>query len=76
MAFRTSKTLYGPKKDFYKELGVDRSAGQTDVKKAYLTLAKKFHPDVNKDKGAAEKFADINNAYETLSDQGKRQVYD
>jgi molecular chaperone DnaJ len=46
------------------------------VKKAYLTLAKKFHPDVNKEKGAAEKFANINNAYETLSDQSKRNVYD
>tara|TARA_B110000285_G_scaffold230502_1_gene297241 strand:- start:1000 stop:1140 length:141 start_codon:yes stop_codon:yes gene_type:complete len=46
------------------------------VKKAYLTLAKKFHPDVNKESGAAEKFANINNAYETLSDQSKRNVYD
>ena len=49
---------------------------EKDVKKAYLGLAKKFHPDVNKDKGAAEKFASINNAYETLSDQQKRSVYD
>lgn len=75
MLFRTS-TVLGAKKDFYQELGLDRSASEKDVKKAYLGLAKKFHPDVNKDKGAAEKFANINNAYETLSDQQKRNVYD
>lgn len=75
MLFRTS-TVLGAKKDFYQELGLDRSASEKDVKKAYLGLAKKFHPDVNKDKGAAEKFASINNAYETLSDQQKRNVYD
>jgi molecular chaperone DnaJ len=67
MLFRTS-TVLGAKKDFYQELGVDRSASEKDVKKAYLGLAKKFHPDVNKDKGAAERFSSINNAYETLSD--------
>ena len=68
--------MYGPKKDFYAELGVSRGASQTEVKKAYLQLAKKYHPDVNKEKGSAEKFANISNAYETLQDEGKRNVYD
>lgn len=49
-----------------------------DIKKAYFVLAKKYHPDTNKDdpKVAAERFAEVNNAYEVLSDEGKRQRYD
>jgi DnaJ-class molecular chaperone len=63
-------------KDFYNELNVDRGATQDDVKKAYFKLAKKYHPDVNKTPEAKERFSKINNAYETLSDDGKRRVYD
>lgn len=74
--FRSSSTLNAPKKDFYEELGLNRGASQSDIKKAYFQLAKKYHPDVNKTEQAKEKFASINNAYETLSDESKRRVYD
>ena len=57
-------------------LGIDRNASQSDIKKSYFQLAKKYHPDVNPSAEAKEKFAQINNAYETLSDEGKRRVYD
>jgi len=64
-------------KDFYKVLGVAKNANDAEIKKAYRALAKKFHPDVNKgDKGAEEKFKEISEAYETLSDAKKRQDYD
>jgi len=63
-------------KDYYGLLDVDRNASASDVKKAYFQLAKKYHPDVNPSAEAKEKFAKINNAYETLSDDGKRRVYD
>ena len=63
-------------KDFYEALGIDRNASQADIKKAYFNLAKKYHPDVNKTPEAKEKFAALSNAYETLSDEGKRRVYD
>ena len=72
-AFRTSSILY---KDFYDELSCHKSASQDDLKKAYFKLAKKYHPDVNKTSEAKERFSKINNAYETLSDDGKRRVYD
>jgi len=62
--------------DFYKVLGVDRSASETDIKKAYRKLSKKFHPDRNKEPGAEEKFVEIAHAYEVLSDSTKRQIYD
>jgi DnaJ-class molecular chaperone len=63
--------------DPYKVLGVERSASPTDIKKAYRTLAKKFHPDVNKsDKGTAQKFQEISHAYELLSDPKKKEQYD
>ena len=66
----------GSDKDYYDMLGVDRGASASDIKKAYFQLAKKYHPDVNPGAEAKEKFAKINNAYETLSDDGKRRVYD
>lgn len=73
-AFRASSVLNN--KDFYKTLNVSRGASQDEIKKAYFKLAKEYHPDVNKDPGAKEKFATINEAYETLGDEGKRKVYD
>lgn len=64
-------------KDYYKILGVDKNASEQDIKNAYRTLAKKYHPDVNKDKPDAEaKFKDINEAYSVLSDSQKRANYD
>ncbi|MBC8503694.1 MAG: J domain-containing protein [Chloroflexi bacterium] len=64
-------------KDYYKTLGVDKNASQDDIKKAFRKLARKHHPDMNKgDKAAEEKFKDINEANEVLSDPDKRQKYD
>ncbi|XP_074264572.1 dnaJ protein ERDJ3A-like [Silene latifolia] len=62
--------------DPYKILGVDRSASQRDIKKAFHKLSLKYHPDKNKEKGAQQKFEEINNAYEILSDEEKRKNYD
>ncbi|HSA06900.1 MAG TPA: DnaJ C-terminal domain-containing protein [Candidatus Gastranaerophilales bacterium] len=63
-------------KDYYKILGVVRGADEKEIKAAYRKLARKFHPDVNKASDAAEKFKDINEAYEALSDPEKRRRYD
>ena len=60
----------------YDTLGVDKGSSAADIKKAYFQLAKKYHPDVNKTPEAKEKFAKLSNAYETLSDENKRRVYD
>ncbi|HTV39684.1 MAG TPA: DnaJ C-terminal domain-containing protein [Candidatus Sulfotelmatobacter sp.] len=64
-------------KDYYEILGVPRSASDTDIKKAFRKLAREYHPDVAKDKKRAEeKFKEINEAYEVLSDPAKRKKYD
>jgi len=63
-------------RDFYKILGVSRSATPDQLRKAYRKLALKYHPDKNKEKSAEEKFKDINMAYEVLSDEKKKKIYD
>ena len=64
------------KEDYYSVLGVDKGASKSDIKKKYFELAKKYHPDVNKDPSAEKKFKQITEAYEVLEDDQKRQVYD
>lgn len=63
-------------KDYYQMLGVPHGASETEIRKAYRRLAKMYHPDVNKDKGAEEKFKEIAEAYNVLSDSKKRKEYD
>lgn len=63
-------------KDYYKILGISNSATDDDIKKAYRKLALKYHPDKNKTAGAEEKFKEVAEAYEVLSDKKKRDIYD
>ncbi len=63
-------------KDYYKVLEVDKKANEDDIKKSYKKLAKKYHPDVNKNPEAEKKFKDISEAYNVLSDPEKRRKYD
>lgn len=63
-------------KDYYKTLGVDKTASTEEVRRAYKNLAKKYHPDLNKDHDATEKFKEINEAAAVLGDQKKREQYD
>jgi len=63
-------------KDYYKILGVEKGAGEEEVKKAYRKMALKFHPDKNKEPDAEEKFKEIAEAYEVLSDADKRAAFD
>lgn len=73
--FRSS-ALAQAMKDPYKVLGVSKNASAKEIKKAYYQLAKKYHPDVNKEKDADEKFQDIQSSYEILSDADKKAKYD
>ena len=63
-------------KDYYKTLGVDKNASDEEIKRAFRKLAKQYHPDVNKEPGAQEKFKEIGEAYSILSDPNKRKQYD
>jgi molecular chaperone DnaJ len=64
------------KRDYYEVLGVSRNASAEDIKKAFRKLAFQYHPDRNRSDGAADKFKEINEAYEVLSDADKRAAYD
>ena len=66
-----------PKHDYYKTLGVERGAEEDDIRKAYRKLARKYHPDLNPgDKSAENRFKDVQEAYDILSDSKKRSMYD
>ena len=64
------------KKDFYEVLGISKTSSQDEIKRAYRNLARKYHPDVSKETGAADKFKEINEAYQVLSDPNRRSQYD
>ncbi len=63
-------------KDYYNILGVDRNSSKEEIKKAYKRLAKKYHPDINKDPGSTDKFKEINEAAAVLGDDKRREQYD
>ena len=68
---------FDPKKDYYDLLGISEDADEADIQKAYRKMAMKYHPDRNKgDAAAEEKFKEINEANEVLSEPQKRQMYD
>ena len=74
-SFRSSAPVL--KKDFYSVLGVNKNASKDEIKKSFRQLAKKYHPDLNKDdKDAEKRFQEVSEAYEVLEDDQKRQMYD
>ncbi|CAK7237744.1 mdj1 protein precursor [Sporothrix eucalyptigena] len=75
-SFHATSPNSASQKDPYKILGVDKTATSAQIKKAYYGLAKKFHPDTNKDPTAKDRFGEVQSAYEVLSDPKKREQYD
>lgn len=75
-AFHASASLSAPPKDPYQVLGVKKDASPAEIKKTYFALARKYHPDTNPDKGAQEKFVEIQEAYDILKDEKKKAAYD
>ncbi|XP_057795785.1 chaperone protein dnaJ A7A, chloroplastic-like [Salvia miltiorrhiza] len=73
---RGARLVVRAERDYYSILGVSKSANKSEIKSAYRKLARNYHPDVNKEPGAEEKFKEISNAYEVLSDDEKRSIYD
>ena len=65
-----------PRPDYYKTLGVDKKASAEEIKKAHRRLVRKYHPDTNKEAGAEDRFKEIQEAYDVLSDPEKRKTYD
>ncbi|XP_014224185.1 protein tumorous imaginal discs, mitochondrial-like isoform X2 [Trichogramma pretiosum] len=75
--FHLSSSSFSAKRNYYEVLGISRNSSVKDIKKAYYQLAKKYHPDTNKDDpNAGKKFQEVSEAYEVLSDETKRKEYD
>src|SRR5690554_3191088 len=64
------------KRDYYEILGLKKGASDDEIKKAYRTLAKKYHPDISKEENAETKFKEVQEAYDTLNDAQKKAAYD
>ncbi|KAI3525560.1 hypothetical protein L1887_04425 [Cichorium endivia] len=73
---RGGRFIVRAESDYYSVLGVSKNSSKAEIKSAYRKLARSYHPDVNKEPGAEQKFKDISNAYEVLSDDEKRSIYD
>ncbi|GAA0151929.1 chaperone [Lithospermum erythrorhizon] len=73
---RAARLIVRADRDYYSVLGVSNNASKSEIKSAYRKLARSYHPDVNKESGAEQKFKEISNAYEVLSDDEKRSIYD
>lgn len=73
---RNSRLIVYAESDYYSILGVSKGSSKSEIKTAYRKLARQYHPDVNKEPGAEQRFKEISNAYEVLSDDEKRSIYD